>query len=147
MNLPRSWILIHAHEVGRTIAREVSKLLGRRVSPSTRTIIIDGLLLDGEEEILYEVGSGRIDELLIVTNSKTYYLTIIIDGKRVVSGTYDGLIEYADELKFIEGGCNEEKDEYILKLENLNFSSSIRVRVSTSKIVRFKKIVVKYTVL
>lgn len=92
-------------------------------------------------ELLRERGSGRLVELAAVSPSDAVVLEVEIDGSTVLGESVGSLASYSPHVEFVDAYRTPE-GEWVVRLTDLRFSSSIRVYASPEEgEVRLKEVV------
>jgi len=75
--------------------------------------------------VISEEGSGRLVELIAVSDTDSYELTVTVDGRTVSSGLfswYKSISQYSDWIDAFE-----DNGSFVLRLTDIPFSSSLSI--------------------
>ena len=119
-------------------------------NPASR-IVEDSFSLDpGAERTIIELnGTGRIDEVLIISSSQDFSVKVIVDGNEVWNKDYGSASSITDELMFLAVFTRVQDGKYVYHLADINFRSSVKIAVRNtgSSEITFDNIVIKYRLL
>ena len=71
-------------------------------------------------------GAGVLKEIVIVTDSSDYYLTVMVDGRIKYDRSWTWFNTYSDYIADIS--CFDNDGTYILILLNIEYSKSLKIR-------------------
>jgi hypothetical protein len=116
--------IVAAEEVAREIAERVRVGVSATQQKPRETRVVR--LLDVEPgSVVSETGPGRLVELVALSGTGNYELTVIADGRVVVAGTfneYKSISQYSDWIDAFE-----DNGVFILRVSDVSFSTSLAV--------------------
>jgi len=116
--------IVAAEELAREVARGVKVEVSVESQKPRETKIIR--LTDVEPgTIISEAGPGRLVELVAVSNTSSYELTVIVDGRIASSGLftwYQSISQYSDWIDAFE-----DDGTFVLRISDVSFSTGISV--------------------
>ncbi len=112
-----------------TLAEVLKQLQQLQMAGVRKTVTIErrDILVSGPVGLLYQEGSGSLDEMVIISNSLDYYVTVIADDSGVISGRAGDLREPAQYLESI--AVMQNNSGYVFYLRNISFKQKIVVTV------------------
>jgi hypothetical protein len=117
--------IVAAEEVAREVARGVKVEVSVTQQRPRETKVVR--LVDAEPgTIISEAGPGRLVELVVVSNTRGYELTIVADGRIIASGTFDWYQSISPYSEWID--AFENNGTFILRVSDVSFSTSLSVR-------------------
>ena len=123
-------------------AEEASrKLTAKPLKPrETKVVRITEAVSD---TVVSEDGPGRLAELVVISDSKEYLLSIAINNATVMDGSFDWYQTISSYTDWID--AFEDNGSFILRATNLFFSSNLKIslRASSPGSVRFREIIAK----
>jgi len=114
--------LIAAKQVAKEIAKPITvEVLPEVKIKPTQPILgsIETTTINKITRLIHQTGSGKIDELKIVTDSPNYKIGIWVDDGYIVKDTYTDLQTFAPYYQGID--THEENGTYYLAIVNLPF--------------------------
>jgi hypothetical protein len=116
--------VVATEEVAREIARgvRVEVSVGPQKPRETKVV----RLTDVEPGVVIsEEGSGRLVELVVVSGTKGYEMTLVVDGRVVTSGPFDWYQSLSPYSEWID--AFENNGSYILRVLDVSFSRNLVV--------------------
>jgi hypothetical protein len=137
--------IVASEEVAREVSRglKVEVLADSQKRRETKVVRI----VDAEPGIIIsEAGPGMLVELVAVSDTRSYEMTIVADGRVVASGTFDWYQSISPYSEWID--AFENNGSFILRVSDVSFSTSLSVHFrpvvsALSTPVRLKEVVVK----
>jgi len=143
--LSMAMAIVAAEEAAREVARGVKVEVSVEPQRPRETKVVR--LVDVEPgTIISESGPGRLVELVAVSDTRGYEMTIVADGRIVASGTFDWYQSISPYSEWVD--AFENNGSFILRVSDVSFSTSLSVRfrpvVSTlSTLIKLKEVVAK----
>ena len=136
--------IVATEEAAREVARGVKVEVSVEPQKPRKTKIIR--LTDVEPgTIISEAGPGRLVELVAVSDTNSYELTVIVDGRIASSGLftwYQSISQYSDWIDAFENNGS-----FVLRLTDISFSSSLvidfRIAPSLSGSIKLREVIAK----
>lgn len=102
------------------------------IVPSTsvlkpKTSIVSYNNIQIPKTILYVDGSGKVDELVIVSSSKDYAIEVVADDEQLYDNEWDWFNMITEVVEEISAFVNDSK--FILHLSDIKFTENIMVRL------------------
>lgn len=123
--------LVLAEEIGREAAESLKEVIPRRLQEVTKSRVLKDHRIVGTEAVVEVERRGGLKELLIVSPSKAFEITLMADGLVKLRGTYDEMMFLSPNLEMIEayGEVDEGRptDNYIFRIGGVKWLSSFRI--------------------
>ena len=124
------------------MAEEIArKLLSTTSKPrETRVIRIADAVSD---TAISEDGSGKLIELVVISDSREYSVSITIDNATVMDGSFDWYQSVSQYTDWID--AFEDNGSFVLRITDLSFSSSIKIslKITSQGSIKFREIIAK----
>jgi hypothetical protein len=128
--------------IGVVMAEEIARKLSSTTAKprETRVIRITDAVSD---TVLSEDGSGKLIELVVISDSREYSVSIAIDNATVMDGSFDWYQSISQYMDWID--AFEDDGSFVLRVADLSFSSSLKISLKTSSTgsVKFREIIAK----
>jgi hypothetical protein len=123
-------------------AEEASRKLKSTIAKprETRVIRITDAVSD---TVISEDGPGKLIELVVISDSKEYGVSIAIDNVTVMDESFDWYQSISQYIDWID--AFEDNGSFVLRVTGLLFSSNLKISLRTASPgnVRFKEIIAK----
>lgn len=128
--------------IGVVMAEEIARKLSSTTTKprETRVIRITDAVSD---TVLSEDGSGKLIEMVVISDSREYSVSIAIDNATVMDGSFDWYQSISQYMDWID--AFEDNGSFVLRVADLSFSSSLKISLKTSSTgsVKFREIIAK----
>ncbi|MEM1522298.1 MAG: hypothetical protein QXU69_04690 [Thermofilaceae archaeon] len=132
------------------VAEEVGRQIGEKVEvevevPRPRTVVIDvrNLLVEDRYELLDVAGPGHLKELLVVSPSSSFSLSLLVDG-RAIKLDFADLVEVSEVLERVD--AFERDGRYVLRLSDVKWVESFLAVVQVDQPTQLERVFADYDV-
>lgn len=135
-------LMDHAKRVAEQIigAQEQARLQQKPKKETTFPLEWGNIAVDGTFEVCDVNGEGDLHEFLVLAASTSFFLTVILDGRRL-EGSYTDFADKSrdiDEISAFQSGSN-----YRIHLTKIPFSENLRIYVKGN--LTLTRVFLKYT--
>lgn len=95
------------------------------------------------DTVISEDGSGKLIELVVISDSKEYGMSIAIDNATIMNESFDWYQSISQYIDWID--AFEDNGSFVLRVTGLLFSSNLKIslRIASPGNVKFKEIIAK----
>jgi len=123
-------------------AEEASRKLSSTIAKPRETRVVR--ITDAESDtVISEDGPGKLIELVVISDSREYGVSIAIDNTTIMDGSFDWYQSVSQYMDWID--AFEDNGSFILRVTGLLFSSNLKIslRIASPGNVRFREIIAK----
>jgi len=126
--------VVMAEEIARKLSSTATK------PRETRVIRITDAVSD---TAISEDGSGKLIELVVISDSREYSVSIAIDNATVIDGSFEWYQSVSQYMDWID--AFEDNGSFVLRVTDLSFSSNLKIslKITSQGNVRFREIIAK----